>query len=230
MAIQQAPPQRPPQKSSKAGLGCLGCGCLAVLVVFLGIAGLCAGGIYMFFKQANVVSSASPEAIAAYTASDDVYAGAQKKVAAFNDDVSTSKTSTLTLSSDEVNALLYHTIDPRKLQGQALVTMTGDEARVQASIPSNGIPFINWGVKDRYFTLDLTSGVAFNVDTKEVELQFHKVQFGDTVVPQNSMAALQSSFSQQLNLKLQQNPDISKVLQAVKTVSIKDGQFVVETK
>ncbi len=211
-------------------MGCLGCGCLAVIVIFLGFVGLVGAGTYFLFKNIYIVSAATPETIAPYTGTDDVYTGAQKKITSFNDDVAASKTSTLTLSSDEVNALIYHNVDLKKANAQALVTLDGDQARVQASIASNSIPFINLGVKDRYFNLDATTGISFNPDTKDIDFQFHKVQIGDISVPATSMESLQTNFSQQFNLKLHQDPAMSKVLDAAKTISIKDGQFVVETK
>ncbi|HEX4141125.1 MAG TPA: hypothetical protein VHY09_12300, partial [Candidatus Methylacidiphilales bacterium] len=160
MAIQRTP--SPPKKSNKTGLGCLGCGCLLVVVVFLLFAGLVGGTAYMGYKELNLISSPTAETIAPYTGGEDVYTGAQKKLAAFNQDVTTGKTSTLTLSSDELNALLYHSVDLKKVQAQALVTLTGDLARLQGSIPSNQVPIVNLGVKDRYFNLDATTGISFN--------------------------------------------------------------------
>jgi hypothetical protein len=229
MAIQTPPPQAPKQ-SNKAGWGCLGCGCVVVLVVLLLIAGLIGGTIYMIFKEAYVVSSATAETIAPFTASDDVYASAQKKVAAFNQDVSAGKSSTLTLTSDEVNALLDHSVDLKKFDAQFLITLSGDTGRVQGSVPSNKVPFLNWDVKDRYYNLDATTGLSFNADTKEVELQLKKLQLGDIIVPANSMESLQVSLSQQLNQALRKNAAVANVLDNAKTVSIKDGQFVIETK
>jgi len=230
MAVTNIPPQQPPKKSNAAGWGCLGCGCVAVLVLFLLFVGLVAAGFYAGFNELSKISSATREVIAPYTGGEDVYAGAEKKIAAFNADVSASKTSTLTLSSDEVNSLIYHAADLKKVDAQALVTLTGDTGRVQGTIPSNQIPFVNWGVKNRYFNLDATTGVSFDANTKDVNFEFKKVQFGDITVPPNSMDSLQTSFNQQVNIKLHQNADVEKVLQAAKSISIKDGQLVIETK
>jgi hypothetical protein len=227
MAIQQ-PLQPAPKK--KSGMGCLGCGCLILVLIFLLIAGLAAGVVYMGFKGLNGFSSAQPLAFTPYSGGEDNYANAQKKITAFNQDVSASRTSTLTLSADEINSLIAHTDGLKQFHAQVLVSMQGDELRLQGEIPTDFVPFINLGVKNRYFNLDATTGVSFNSDTKEIELDLHKLQFGDTVVPQNSLASLQASFSQSLNQQLQQNPGANSLLQHTQSITIKDGQFVIETK
>ena len=231
MAIQRTPPpQQPPAKTSKAGLGCLGCGCLLLLVIFFVFAGLIGGGTYMGFKELQTVSSPTAEAITPFAGGDDVYTGVQQKITAFNQDVNAGKTSTLTLSADEINSLIEHNIDLKRLQAQVLVSMTGDLIRFQGSIPSNSIPLVNLGIKDRYFNLDATSAITFNPDTKEIEFQFRKIQIGDISLPENSVESLQTSYSQMFNQKLRQNTAIWNVLQVAKNVSIKDGQLVIETK
>jgi hypothetical protein len=229
MAIQTPPPQ-PPKKTNKAGWGCLGCGCVLVLVVFLLFGGLMGGGIYMVGKGLNVMSSASPAAIPPFTGGEDVYDGAQKKITQFNQDLSASKTSTLTLSSDEVNAVLDHNVDLKKSQAELLITLTGDQARVQTSVASNKVPGANFVVKDRYFNLDGTTGLSFDAETKQIVFEFRKLQVGAVPIPANALPTYQTLCSQILNQKLRENAALANVLQNAKDVSIKDGQFVIETK
>jgi tellurite resistance protein len=226
----QIPPPQAPQKSNKAGWGCLGCGCVVVVVIFLLIAGLIGGGIYMVDKGLNVMSSPTAAAIPPFTGGDDVFDSAQKKITQFNQDLSASKTSTLTLTSDEVNAVLNHDIDLKKSQAELLITLTGDQARVQTSVASNAIPVANWVVKDRYFNLDGTTGLSFDPDSKQITFDFHKLQVGEVTIPNNALQTYQTLCAQIMNQKLRENAAMANVLQNAKSVSIKDGQFVIETK
>jgi hypothetical protein len=232
MAVQRVP--QPPSTAKKTGLGCLGCGCLVVVLFFLLLAGLIGGLLYYTYHELYLVSSAQPLAIKPFSGGDAIYDGAQKKVAAFNQGVSTGQTSTLTLSADELNALITHFVaqNPamKQLQIQVLVSMQGDEMRLQGDVPSNSIPFVNMGVKDRYFNLDVTTGISFNADTKEIEFDFHKVQLGDYSVPEDSLPSMQASFAQSFNQKLRENKDVWNVLQVAKTITVQNGQFVIETK
>jgi hypothetical protein len=234
MAIQQAPPQPPSTGAKKAGLGCLGCGCLIVLVFFLLLAGLAGGVVYTGYHELYLVSSGQPMTIKPFTGGDDIFDGAQKKLAAFNQDVSAGKASTLTLSADEINSIIAHNVtdnpDLKKFQIQALVSMQGDQVRLQGEAPSNTLPVVSWGIKDRYFNLDATTGVRFNTETKEVEFDFRKVQIGDYPVPQDSLPSMEVQFEQSFNRKLRENTAVWNVLQVAKTVTIRDGQFVIETK
>lgn len=229
MAIQNPPPQVT-KKTNKAGWGCLGCGCVLVLVVFLLIAGLIGGSIYMVDKGLNVMSASAPAAIPAFTGGPEIYDSAQKKIAQFNQDLSAGTTSTLTLSSDEVNAVINHDYDLKKSQAELLITLTGDRARVQTSVASNNVPFVSYAVKDRYFNLDGETGLSFNAESKQVELDLHKLQVGEVTIPDNALPTYQTLCSQILNQRLHENAAMAKVLDNAKDVSIKDGQFVIKTK
>jgi hypothetical protein len=229
MAI-QTPPPPVTKKTNKAGWGCLGCGCVLLVVVVLLLGGLIGGGIYMVDKGLNVMSSPTPGAITPFTGGPEIYDGAQKKIAQFNQDLSASKTSTLTLTSDEVNAVINHDYDLKKSQTQLLITLTGDRAHVQTSVASNNVPFASYIVKDRYFNLDGETGLSFDVDSKQVVFDLHKLQVGDVTIPDKALPTYETLCSQVLNQRLRENAALAKVLDNAKDVSIKDGQFVVETK
>jgi hypothetical protein len=227
MAISQPVP---PQKRKKSDMGCLGCGCLFIVIIFLGVLGFFGFATYLLFKNAYTVTSAEAEQIPAYTVTDDTFTGAQKKIASFQQDVAAGKASTLTLSADELNALIHHQFNFDKYQSQLMVSFDGATAHVLGTVPTNSIPVVSLGIKDRYFNVDALTGISFNSETKEIEFEFHKFQVGETSLPESQLASLQNSFSQGFNQRLKANPDIEKILQAATNVSIQNGQFVIETK
>lgn len=230
MAIQQTPP--PPQKkSNKAGWGCLGCGCLIVILVFLLGVGVIGGGSYFLYTKAYSVTSDTAAAVPSFSGGEDVYAGVVRKLDAFNQDVAAKKPSTLTLSADEINALASHNIgqnqDLKQFKPQLFISLNGSDARLQGCLTLDAFP--GGLFKGRYVNFDGTTGISFDPETKEIDLQLRKFQLGSVDVPSSSLASLNANLSQSLNQKLRQNPTIWSALQAAKRVEIKDGQFVIET-
>ena len=209
-------------------MGCFGCGCAILLVLLFLLLGLAGGLGYFSYRYLLGVTSTAPAEIPAFNGSDDIYTGAQKKIDAFNQDVNNAKASTLTLSSDEINSLIAHDPTLARLHVRALVTMTGDEARLQGTLPTDAFPF--GMLKGRYFNLDATFALTFNSDTKVVGLDLHKVMVGETQVPENSLPSLQAELTPGLNAQLQKIPATRNALEVAKTVAVKDGQLVIETK
>jgi hypothetical protein len=224
MAIQTPPPQ----KQKKSGLGCFGCGCLIVIVILLLVAGLVGGVCYFAYRSAYNATSAEPAAIPAFSGGDDVYAGAEKKLDAFNQSVTTGQAATLTLSSDELNALIAHDPTLAKKKVHLLVTLTGEEARLQGSVPTSDFPF--GLMPNRYLNFDATFGLTFNSDTKHVGTSMHKLQVGDSELPDNALPTVDAELMPWIEILIDQSPAAKHAVQAASTIQIKDGQFVVVTK
>ena len=189
------------------------------------------GGIgYFGYKQLLAYSSDGPAAIPPYNGIDDIYTGAQKKIDAFNQAVGTGNSASLTLSADEINAMIAHDPDLAKAQARVLISLDGNEARLQGTVPTSSIPFLSQEMPGRFLNLDTTFAITFNDDTKSVGLDLHKAQLGDTPLAPNSLPTLGAELTPSLNTFLQKYPAAKNALQAAKTVAIKDGQFVIETK
>jgi hypothetical protein len=211
-------------------MGCFGCGCLILIVILLVLVGLVGGIGYFSYKQVLAISSSAPATFPPYNGSDDIYTGAQKKIDAFNQAVGTGNFASLTLSADEINAMIAHDPDLAKVQARLLVTLTGDEARLQGSIPTDSVWLLNKEIPGRYLNIDTTFAITFNNDTKMVGLDLHEAELGDTPIPPNALPTLQAELMPSLNTFLRKFPASRNALAAAKTVTIKDGQFVIETK
>jgi hypothetical protein len=221
-----------PPKKEKSGLSCFSCGCLIVIVLFLLLVGLVGGAGYFGYKQVYAITSEAPATFPAASGNDDLLASAEKKIDAFNQLVSTGNPASLTLSADEINAILYHNMQTspkaQEFHPRFLVTLNGEEAQLQGTAELDAVP--TGLFKGRYLNFDVTSGITFNADTKFIDFQFHQLQLGLINVPESSFPAMQANFSQSINQRLRDNKDIWNVLQVAKTVAIRNGQFVVETK
>lgn len=224
MALQNPPPPR-----QKKGMGCFGCGCVIVIVLLLLLGGLAAGSTYFGFKALVGMTSSAPAEFPPFNGSENVYQGAQKKIAAFNQDVNIHKPSSLTLSADEINALIAHNPNLSAYQAHILVSMAGDEARLQGSMPTDMIPYLNGWIKGRYINLDTSFALSLNPDTKAIGVELRKGQLGDQVLPANTLLSLQAQLDQSLNSQLQKNGSNKAFLEQAKTVAVRDGQLVIET-
>jgi hypothetical protein len=225
MAISLPPP---PKKKKKSGLGCLGCGCLIVAVILLLFGALVGGLGYMGYKEAVLVTSTAPAAFAPYNGSDDIYAGAQKKLETFNEAVGTGNPGSLTLNADEINAEFAHDQALSRYHARLLVSMQGDQARFQFSMPTDA--FFLGLLKGRYVNLDVTFGINFADDSKNIVFDLHQAQIGDITLPTTALPGLDANLTQVANQQFRKIPAVSNVIDVAKTIEIKDGQLVIETK
>ena len=222
--------QPPPAPARKKGLGCLGCGCAVLLALLFLILGLFGTAGYFLYREGLVVTSTAPLDVPAYAGGEALYDATEKKIDSFNQDVGTGKASTLTLTADEINGLLAHDPDLSKLQAHTVVTFNGDEVHLEGTMPTDAMPVVRSVLKDRYLNIDATFTLTFNSDTKLVGVDLHKVRLGDTDWPTNQLTTLQAEIEPGINSSLKKNQQLSNALQAAKTVTIRDGQFVIETK
>jgi hypothetical protein len=235
MSISTRPLPPPPQK--KRGLGCLGCGCVVLALIFILFLGLVGSAIYAGYRTSVGLTSETPPVIPASTGTDELYQSTRQKLADFAHDVKNHQAATVKLSADEVNTLISHTPDITRNNIHAYVTFTGSEGRVQASVPSDDL---SYGlIKGRYLSLDTSFEVHFDAQTKMVNLIPHTLQLGDKVLvgpnadnDQGSRAFMSSftpAFNQSFNGGIRKNPDGAALLDQAKSITIEDGELVIQT-
>jgi len=234
MSISTTPPPAPPKKR---GLGCLGCGCLILALLAILLAGLVAGGAYLGYTKIVGLSSTTPAAIPSFNGSDDVYGAAKQKLADFDHDVKNHQAATIQLSADEINSLISRYPDVVNNHIQVFVTLTNNEGRIQANLPTDGLS--QGLIKGRYFSLDASFEINFDPQTKSVNLAFHALQFGkanltghDASNPsfnESFMRSFTPTFNQSFNNAVRNYPDGKALLDQAKSIEIKNGELVIET-
>ena len=232
MSISTPPPAAPPKK--KSGCGCLGCGCGILVLLVVGIIALFIVGIVMFYDQ---VTSTTPATIPAFTGDPSVLNQAEQKITTFQHDAAGHHGASLHLTSDEINALIEASPDIAKTGIHAYITLTDNQAHVQASAPLDklfkGLP------SGRYVNFDTNLVVTFNSATHSVELTPQTLQLGSMPAMNtdssqgNSVGAtyvrtMMPPFNQAFNQGLRQNGGVE-VLDHARNISIKDGELVIET-
>ena len=184
MSVSTTPP---PVQKKKSGLGCLGCGCLIVVLLVVLFLGLVGGGCYLAYTKVVGLTSTTASTVPSFNGSDDVYNAAQQKVSAFKHDVDNHQAATIQLSADEINTLFARDPNLTAQQAHLFVTLVDDRAPVQGSIPTDAIAY--GFVKGRYLNFDTTFGLGFNSDTKNVDLSLHQMRIGDQTMPEIGRAS-----------------------------------------
>ncbi|MEI9998290.1 MAG: hypothetical protein WDO13_03540 [Verrucomicrobiota bacterium] len=235
MAITTPPP--PPKKKSR--FGCLGCGCLVLIVILLLIGALIGGAFYAGYKGLYTLTSDTPAAVAPYAGGDDTYNSAEQKIAAFNKTFAAHQPSSVQLTADEINALIAHNPAAIRNNVRAHVTFTGSEAHLETTVPSA----LLWGlIKGRYFNIDGTFGLGFDAGSHQVRVDPHSLQIGEEALlgpgsanadnPSLNHAFTDSfvpQFNESFNRGLRNNSDAATVLDRATSIEIKDGVLDIET-
>jgi hypothetical protein len=234
MSISITPPPAPPKKR---GLGCLGCGCLVLVLLVILFVGLVGGTGYLGYTKILALTTTTPAAIPSFDGGDDLYQNVLRKLADFDQDVKNHQAATIQLSADEINTLIARNPDALKSNIHAFVTLTDNEARLQASFPTDALS--RGIITGRYFSADSSFEVHFDLTTKSVNLTFHALQMGDKVLmgsnaendrtTQTLRLQFFAIFNQAFNQQIRQNPDGAALLDQARSIEIQNGELVIET-
>jgi hypothetical protein len=230
----------PPAPPRKRGLGCLGCGCLVLVVLGILFVGLVAGACYLGYTKVLAYTETTPASIPSPQEGDDVFASARQKISDFDHDVKNHQPAKMTLTADEINAMIARNPDLAKNKVRAFVTMTGDQGRVQASLPTDGVS--HGLLTGRYANMDMSFELHFDPQTKSVNAIFDALQIGDqtltappsgngnqTAFNQSFMRSFTPAFNQSFNAAIRKYPDGAALLDQAKTIEIQNGSLTIET-
>jgi hypothetical protein len=219
------PPPAPPVQK-KRGMGCLGCGCLILVVLALLLAALIGGVGYIAYAKINGLTTDHPPEIQAYDGGDDAYHAISQKLADFSQAVNQQKAATLHLNADEINTLIARNPDLKNNKIQAFVTLSDDVAEMQLSASLDNLKLSAF--KGRYLYVSTKTGLDFDPQSKAVNLLIKDFQIGKETTPPDYLPMVQSQIDSALNQALQGNPSSKNALDHAKSIEIKNGELVIE--
>lgn len=198
--------------------GCFFYGCLTSSILLLVIlAGLLLG----YLKILNSFTDTKPAPLPTVNMSDSEMAEVRRRVDTFSQDIRSGKSpAPLTLSSDELNALILTDQNLKALKGELYVTIEGAQVKGQISVPTAriGLPLF----KHRY----LNGSGAFNVSltngTLHVNAQSLTVK--GKPLPEKYMEQVRL---QNLAQSFNDDPKISVGLNKLQSIEVKDGKLVI---
>jgi hypothetical protein len=221
-------PPPPVVVQQKRGLGCFGIGCVILVVVLLLLGALIAGGVYFGYSKIDTLTSTSPAISQNFDGGDNLNQTAQQKGSDFENALHTDQPATIEYSAEELNTLIARDPDFASNQIHLVITTTGDQARIQSSLPTNLIPF--GLIKDRYVNIDAQFGLGFDAATKTLKIDLHALKFQSQSVPSDQLPALQAQLEPFINTQLQRSPEAKRVLDHAESIEIRDGKLVIQTK
>ena len=214
-------PIAPPIKKSR---GCLFYGCLGGLVMLLiiVIAGLI--GLHYAKKMVTDFTDSAPTPVPAVKLTPAEIEQVRKRIEDFRQAVRASRpTEPLTLSSDEINALIATDSDLEPFKGKLYATVEGESLKGQVSVPMSdiGLP----AFRGRYlngagtFKLAIHNGLLFlTAQTLEVK---------GKAVPEVYMQKIRT---QNLAQNVNSDPRASAALDRIQDIQLKDGKVVIVPK
>jgi len=208
-------------------MGCFGCGCLVLVILGLLLAALFAASAHFFTVAGNTITSSTPTDVKDFDGGAALYQEASQKMASFENVSRQNQPATLELSADEINTLIARSPDLAANNISIFITMTGDQARLQATAPTSLLPFGLW--KGRFINIDMTFNPSFDSSTKSLNLILHSVRIGNQDLPANSFSLYQEQFNPFLNTQLRRDPDLSHLLDHARSVEIRNGVLTVQT-
>jgi hypothetical protein len=206
------------QQPIKRRRGCLFYGCLtSCILVLVVLAGLILG----YLKILNSFTDTKPTALPTVDMSDAEMQQVRQRVDSFRNDVrSAHPTQPLSLSANELNALIATDPNLKALKGKVYVNIEDSQVKGQVSVPTADVGL---GIfKHRYingsgsFNIALTNGALF--------LSLQSLAIKGRPIPEKYMQQVRA---QNLAQGINDDPKSSAGLNKLKSIEVKDNKIVI---
>jgi hypothetical protein len=199
--------------------GCLFYGCLTSCILVLV---LLAGLILGYLKIRNFFTDTKPTPLPTVAMSDAEMQQVRQRVDTFSSDVRSARsTQPLSLSGNEINALIATDPHWKALKGKLYVTIEGDQVKGQLSVPTADVGLAIF--KNRY----INGSAALNVSLKNgtLFLSIQSLSIKGRPIPEKYMQQVRA---QNLAQGVNDDPKASAGLNKLKSIEVKDGKLIIE--
>jgi len=199
--------------------GCLFYGCLtSCILVLVVLAGLILG----YLKILNSFTDLKPTALPTVDMSDAEKQQVRQRVDAFRNDVrSAHPTQPLSLTANEINALIATDPNLKALNGKLYVTIEGNQVKGQLSVPTSDIGL---GIfKHRY--INGSGGLNVSLTNGTLFLSLQSLAIKGRPIPEKYMQQVRA---QNLAQGINDDPKASAGLNKLKSIEVKDGKLLIE--
>jgi hypothetical protein len=208
-----------PANPSKPRRGCLFYGCLTGIVALVAI--LVAGllGLHQLRKMMDRYTDDKPLPLPTVEISTQRFDQLERRVETFRDDLRAGrKPSSLTLTSDEINALIAKDPQFSGLKGKVYVALEGQALKAQISLPlaELGLPRL----KGRY--LNGTGVFSLSLQNGMVDVRAQELTVKGRPLPATYMNAIRN---QNLAASANDNPQSSVGLNRLQNLEVQDGEL-----
>jgi len=198
--------------------GCFFYGCLTSTILLLVVL---AGLVLGYLKILNTFTDTKPAALPSVNMSDSEIQQVRQRVDAFRENIRSARsTPPLSLSSDELNALIATDPNLKAFKGELYVTIEDNQVKGQVSVPTSQVGL---GIfKHRYLNGSGTFSVSLTNGTLNVRAQSLSVK--GKPIPEKYMQQVRA---QNLAQSYNDDPKISVGLNKLQSIEVKDGKLVI---
>lgn len=205
-------------QGEQGGLGCFAKFCIFVLiVVVLGVGSVVGGWYYLIHKY----TADHADKIEVKQATDAEYQKVIEKAAFFAIAVSNNSPARLELSADDINTAIAMNPNLADAKGRCHFEIKNSELYTKASIPLDKIP----GGSGRY--LNGTFGLKIFISHGLLFASATSIEVNGSPINGKFMESFKN---QNLAEKINQNPNISPILEKIQNLAVADDKLVIETK
>jgi hypothetical protein len=209
---------------AKPRRGCFFYGCLTCVVLLGLVMGALLLGLHYVKKVVNRFTDTQPMALPTVQMPQDEVDKLRKRFEAFQAAVREQRPSSpLTLTSDDINALVASGTGREALKGKVYVSLEGDQLKGQVSVPLREVGLGMF--KGRYLNGTATFGMSLHNGLLVVSPRTILVK--GNPLPETFMQKLRQ---ENLAAGIVKSPEAVAVLQGLEDIQVKDGKLVVVPK
>jgi hypothetical protein len=212
-------------EKARQGKGCLFYGCITVVVLLVvGVLSAFFGARYALNRVVANYTSTNAAPLAEVTLSDAELISLQQRVEEFKAAMDNpTNAATLTLNSDEINALIAHGPGSNQFGNKLRVTLDGDQMQGAMSWPLDDL---GWSkLKGRY--LNGTATLKPSVADGELILKLQSLTVNDRELPAAFMAGLRR---ENLAKEINRDPDQAEFINRLEALEVQDGKLIIQVK
>jgi hypothetical protein len=214
-------PYHPPKRRK---LGCVGWGCIIMVVLFGIMIVLFGGASYFAFTSFENVATGKADETPVYEGTKDEKAALQKKLNNLQDSFSKGELNTETFSANEINMMIALSPPEMNLKHHVFVSMEENQLKTDAAVPLNMIS--SWLGNA---TMSVTIIMQPTIKDGKVEFVFKSIKAKDHQLDDATMKQVNDAVNDKVNDAISQNPDSAKTLSHIKSVVIENNQLSITT-
>jgi len=212
-------------------MGCFAKGCLTFLIIgFILMAGVIAGGWYIYFKTVDNLTSRAPADVQIVAPTESEFQTAESKMERLRKAPAPNEETTVEFTAADLNALFARDPDFEDLRGKVRIEIANSIMTIAVSAPLRSIPLPR--MKNRWF--NGTARFSFTYDSGKFSFDIKSAEAGGHDVPDFFLSSFNSSFDDSMNRdflnELRSDSDDPEFWNRVKTMRLVGDKLIVTTK
>jgi len=204
--------------------GCFFYGCISGVVLLVMVLGALLLGLHYMKKMVNRYTDVKARELPTLQMSQAEMAQVKQRLESFQQAVREQRaTKPLTLTADDINALIATGGDQQSLKGKVYVTLDGDQVKGELSVPLQDVGLSM--LRGRY----LNGTATFNLSFREGKLSVtpQTIQVKGEPLPEVYLREIRK---QNLAFALTNDAGAAAVLKGLEEIQVKEGKLVIEPK